>query len=126
VQDGIGQRSWMARGLMATAVSYTWVALAATSVQIVAAVVAFQLAVNALLAPMMAIMSDEIPDAQKGRRGWPAVARQPGRLGRFGLAGRPGNAARGDAVRADLRRGRGLPVAAAGQPAPPRGPLARR
>jgi MFS family permease len=69
VEDGIGQRGWMAGGLMATAVSYALVALAATSVQIVAAVVAFQLAVNALLAPMMAIMSEEISDAQRGRRG---------------------------------------------------------
>jgi len=69
VQDGIGRRGWMTGGLIGTAGSYALVALAATPVQIVAAVVVFQFAVNALLAPMMAIMSEEIPDAQKGVAG---------------------------------------------------------
>ena len=69
VQGGIGRRGWMTGGLIGTAGSYALVALAATPVQIVAAVVVFQFAVNALLAPMMAIMSEEIPDAQKGVAG---------------------------------------------------------
>ncbi|MCU6453758.1 MFS transporter [Sphingomonas sp. A2-49] len=66
---GAGRRRWMAGGFAATAASYALVALAATPVQIVAAIVVFQFAVNALLAPMMAIMSEEIPDAQKGVAG---------------------------------------------------------
>lgn len=69
VNGGIGRRGWMAGGLIATAAGYALMALATTPVQIVAAVVVFQLAVNALLAPMMAIMSEEIPDAQKGVAG---------------------------------------------------------
>ena len=69
VRGGAGRRRWMAGGLAGTAASYALLALATTPVQIVGAVVAFQLAVNALLAPMMAIMSEEIPDAQKGIAG---------------------------------------------------------
>ncbi len=69
MHGGIGRRGWITAGLIATAASYALVALATTPVQIVLAVVAFQLAVNALLAPMMAIMSEEIPDAQKGVAG---------------------------------------------------------
>jgi MFS family permease len=66
VDRGGGRRRWMAGGLVATAASYGVVASAATPVQIVVAIVVFQCAVNVLLAPMMAVMSEEIPDSQKG------------------------------------------------------------
>jgi len=66
---GRGRRGWAAGGLIATALAYGGIALAATPGQIVLAVVAFQTALNALLAPLMAIMADEIPDAQKGVTG---------------------------------------------------------
>ena len=69
VHSGASRRRWMTGGLVATAASYVLVAIAATPVQIVAAIVVFQFAVNALLAPLMAIMSEEIPDAQKGVAG---------------------------------------------------------
>ena len=69
LRNGGGRRRWIAAGLVATAASYAGVALAATPVAIVGAVVVFQLAVNAVLAPLMAIMSEEIPDAQKGIAG---------------------------------------------------------
>ena len=69
LRHGGGRRRWIAGGLVATAVSYAGVALAATPLAIVGAVVVFQLAVNAVLAPLMAIMSEEIPDAQKGIAG---------------------------------------------------------
>ncbi|MDE0947489.1 MAG: MFS transporter [Sphingobium sp.] len=70
-----GRRAWVAGGIVTTALSYCLIALAATPLAIVAAIVAFQLAVNMMLAPLFAIMADEIPDAQKGiASGWLALA----------------------------------------------------
>lgn len=66
VARGSGRRGWVAGGLVATAISYAGIALASTPTALVVAVVAFQAAVNALLSPMMAIMAEEVPDAQKG------------------------------------------------------------
>ena len=69
VARGGGRRAWMAGGVAATAASYGGLIVAATPLALVAALVAFQIAVNALLAPMMAIMAEEVPDAQKGVAG---------------------------------------------------------
>ena len=69
VTRGGGRRAWMAGGVAATAASYGGLIIAATPVALVAALVAFQIAVNALLAPMMAIMAEEVPDGQKGVAG---------------------------------------------------------
>lgn len=69
VARGRGRRGWVAGGLAATALSYAAIAFASTPVAIILAVVAFQVSLNAMLAPLMAIMADEIPDAQKGLTG---------------------------------------------------------
>lgn len=69
VARGGGRRRWIAVGLAGLATSFAAVATAATPVQIVLAVVLFQTAVNALLAPMFAVMADEVPDSQKGVSG---------------------------------------------------------
>lgn len=69
LRRGGGRRRWMVGGIVATAASYAVVAFAQTPVALVAAIVVFQFAVNALLAPMMAIMAEEVPDAQKGIAG---------------------------------------------------------
>lgn len=69
VARGGGRRAWMAGGVAATAASYGGLIVAATPLALVAALVAFQIAVNSLLAPMMAIMAEEVPDAQKGVAG---------------------------------------------------------
>lgn len=69
VARGGGRRAWMAGGVAATAASSGGLIVAATPLALVAALVAFQIAVNALLAPMMAIMAEEVPDAQKGVAG---------------------------------------------------------
>lgn len=75
VARGGGRRPIMALGALATAASFAGVATAATPAGIVLAVVAFQVAVNALLAPLFAIMADEVPDARKGLLGgWLALA----------------------------------------------------
>ncbi len=69
VRRGRGRRGWIVIGVLLTAASYAAVDAAATPATLVIAIVAFQCAVNAILAPMMAIMAEEIPDAQKGVAG---------------------------------------------------------
>ena len=69
VEQGGGRRRVMAAGALATAVSFAGVATATSAPAIILAIVLFQVAVNALLAPLFAIMADEVPDAQKGLLG---------------------------------------------------------
>ena len=69
IARGGGRRRFVAGGLAATALSYAGIAVASSPTAIVLAIIGFQLAVNAMLAPLMAIMADEIPDAQKGVTG---------------------------------------------------------
>lgn len=69
VARGGGRRKWIALGLAGLATSFAAVVLAATPLQIVAAIMLFQTAINAVLAPMFAVMADEVPDAQKGLSG---------------------------------------------------------
>lgn len=69
VARGGGRRTWFAIGLALTALSYACVALAASPAAIMAAIAFFQFAVNALLAPLFAIMADEIPDSHKRTAG---------------------------------------------------------
>lgn len=66
---GRGRRGWMAIGLAGVAASYATIGMAATPMTLVAAILFFQFAVNALLAPLMAIMAEEIPDAKRGLTG---------------------------------------------------------
>lgn len=63
------RRRWLAGGAAATLAAYAGVAAADSPGWIVVAVAAFQIAMNALLAPLLAIMADEVPDAQKGLAG---------------------------------------------------------
>jgi MFS family permease len=66
---GGGRRRWLAIGAGLTLAAYAAIALSATPLAIVLAVTGFQFAVNALLAPLMAIMADEVPDGQRGLAG---------------------------------------------------------
>ena len=69
VARGGGRRRWVAAGLVGTAISYACIAFAPTPGAIILATVVFQAALNAMLNPLVAIMADEIPDAQKGLTG---------------------------------------------------------
>jgi MFS family permease len=69
VARGGGRRRWVAGGLVATAISYACIAVAPTAGGIILATVLFQGSLNAMLNPLVAIMADEIPDAQKGLTG---------------------------------------------------------
>lgn len=66
VARGRNRRGWVMLGVAALAPAYAGVALAATPAALVIAVIGVQVAANMLLAPLLAIMADEIPDAQKG------------------------------------------------------------
>jgi MFS family permease len=69
VARGGARRVVLAGGVVGLVLAYTLVALALSPIAIVLAVVSFQVAVNAVLAPLFAIMADEIPDSQKGVAG---------------------------------------------------------
>jgi MFS family permease len=69
VARGRGRRGWLAAGGAMTAASYATLALAQEPVAIVVAVVLFQAAINALLAPLLAMMAEEVPDDRKGVAG---------------------------------------------------------
>ncbi|WP_375403306.1 MFS transporter [uncultured Sphingomonas sp.] len=69
VARGGSRRGWIAAGAVLTAVSYGAVGAARTPGGLLAAIVLFQVAVNALLAPLTATMADEVPDDQKGTAG---------------------------------------------------------
>lgn len=69
VARGGGRRRWIAGGAITLLMAYAAIALATDAATTIAAVMLFQLAVNALLAPLMAIMADEIPERQRGLAG---------------------------------------------------------
>ena len=61
------RRPWIAAGALAVAIAYAAVGLAGNAGQLVAAVVALQVAINMMFAPLVAVMADEVPDVWKGR-----------------------------------------------------------
>lgn len=71
------RRRWIAAGLAATAASYAGVAAATSPAELVTAVVLYQLAVNMLLAPVLATMADAVPDRVKGLAGGLLALAQP-------------------------------------------------
>ncbi|MFN3353513.1 MAG: MFS transporter [Brevundimonas sp.] len=64
-----GRRPFVWAGLAATGASYAAVAASQTLLQTVLSVIAFQTALNLMLAPLAALAADEAPDEQKGRLG---------------------------------------------------------
>lgn len=69
VARGGGRRRWLLLGIAGLALAYALFAQARTPAMVLFGVVAVQCAANAVLAPLMALMADEIPDAQKGFTG---------------------------------------------------------
>ena len=63
------RRSWVILGLTLLALSFAAVALAQTPATIILAIILFQVAINALLSPLFAIMADEVPGTQMGLAG---------------------------------------------------------
>lgn len=69
VSRGGGRRGIMAAGVVATMASYAGLAAATTPALLVAGIVLFQVALNAVIAPLMAIIAEEVPDGRKGVAG---------------------------------------------------------
>lgn len=57
----------LALGMVLTLASYVWLAAAGSVTGLTAAVIAFQLSVNALLSPLSALLTDHFPHGEKGR-----------------------------------------------------------
>ncbi|WP_448501571.1 MFS transporter [Sphingomonas sp.] len=66
VARGRTRRGWLLAGVIALFPAYAAVALAATPGALLVSVLSVQLAANMVLAPLLAIMADEMPDGQKG------------------------------------------------------------
>jgi MFS family permease len=69
VEAGGGRRRWVVIGLCALALSYPALALALTPAQLLIAVALAQAAINAVLAPLFALIAEEVPSSQKGLAG---------------------------------------------------------
>lgn len=80
ISDALFRRTQSRRGLVAagtTAVAavLSGVAMARTFAELMGAIVVFQLAVNLMLSPLVALLVDYVPDHQKGRvAGWLGLA----------------------------------------------------
>lgn len=77
LERGGGRRRWIAAGLGATAIAYAALAAARTPWTLVVAVVAFQIALNAILAPLAALLAEESADREKGVMGGLLAGAQP-------------------------------------------------
>lgn len=69
VATGKSRRGWILFGTLFTCFTYGGILVASSSTALIMAIISFQIAVNALLAPLAASMADEIPDARKGIAG---------------------------------------------------------
>ena len=61
-----GRRTWLWSGLAATLLTYPLLWSAGSAIGLVAGVTVFQLAFNSLFAPLVAALTDYVPDRQKG------------------------------------------------------------
>lgn len=69
VARGRSRKPWVIGGVIMTTASYLGLLAAETPIAIVAAVIAFQIAVNAILAPLAAMLADRVPEGQRGFAG---------------------------------------------------------
>ena len=63
---GGGRRRWIAMGLVATLATFAVLPAARTPAAVTVSIAAFQVALNALLAPLMALLAEEVPESQTG------------------------------------------------------------
>ena len=63
---GGGRRQWIAAGLVALVASFAAIATARGMVAIIVAVAAFQVAINAILAPLLTLIAEEVPPGRTG------------------------------------------------------------
>lgn len=91
LRRGAGRRPWVRGGLVLTLLALAGVWASQSAAQLIGAVVAFQIALNILLAPLVALAADEVPDAQKGLLGGLIGAAYPfGALAAVAVTAPPG------------------------------------
>ncbi|WP_068088466.1 MFS transporter [Novosphingobium rosa] len=78
---GRSRRGWIGIGLVGTVLAYGWVWRAQGATELLLAVCAVQAAINVVLAPLLAMLADEVPDAQKGLAGGLTTVAQPVSMG---------------------------------------------
>jgi MFS family permease len=61
------RRNWVLAGLASILLAYAYIWAATAPAGLVIGVVAFQLAFNAMFAPLGAVLADDVPDGQKGQ-----------------------------------------------------------
>lgn len=61
------RRPWLALGLTGTALSYFVIMAADAAAELIFGALLFQLCLNLLFGPLVALLADRVPDAQKGR-----------------------------------------------------------
>lgn len=61
------RRPWIAAGVASVVGAYAFIHLSGTRESLILSVILLQVAINMLLAPLVAVMADEVPDGQKGR-----------------------------------------------------------
>jgi MFS family permease len=61
------RRPWMVVGALSTVASYFLIMMAQNVVQLMVAIVGFQVAFNLMFSALLAVLPDRVPDAQKGR-----------------------------------------------------------
>jgi len=66
LERGAGRRYWITAGLAATIASYAGIAVARTPLMLILGVMALQVALNLMLAPLVALLAEESPDRQNG------------------------------------------------------------
>ncbi|WP_206241330.1 MFS transporter [Novosphingobium terrae] len=81
VAAGRSRRGWIGIGLAGTALAYGWVWAAHGAAELLLAVCAVQAAINFVLAPLLAMLADEVPDAQKGLASGLTTVAQPLSMG---------------------------------------------
>ena len=69
VAQGRGRRRGLAYGVVATIAAYAVLPLATTPALLLGTIILFQIALNAVIAPLMAIIAEEVPDERKGVAG---------------------------------------------------------
>jgi MFS family permease len=74
---GGGLRPWIAAGMVATALSFALILAAHTPAALFLAVIAFELALNVMIAPVAMVLVNDVPDAQKGLAGGLLTLGQP-------------------------------------------------
>ncbi len=81
IAAGRSRRGWIGLGLAGMPLAYGWVWHAQGATELLLAVCAVQVAINMVLGPLLPMLADEVPDAQKGLASGLTTVAQPLSMG---------------------------------------------